>query len=130
MVGESDLSKLIAGMRPVLDPAVYCFATLPTGQAVSGAPLMRFQEAEGDTVIVPRDMARRDGLDADRPFRRITLSVHSDLEAVGLTAAFSNALAAVGISANVVAGYFHDHIFVPEGDAEKALKALQDLAAG
>jgi uncharacterized protein len=58
----------------------------------------------------------------------ITLTVHSALEAVGLTAAFSKALADVNISCNVVAGYYHDHIFVPQQDAEKAMAVLESLA--
>ena len=36
----------------------------------------------------------------------ISLTVHSDLEAVGLTAAFSTALGQAGVSCNVVAGAF------------------------
>ena len=60
--------------------------------------------------------------------RLITLTVHSSLEAVGLTAAFSAALTGAGISANVVAGYYHDHIFVPERDADRAIETLQALS--
>jgi hypothetical protein len=61
--------------------------------------------------------------------RQITLKVHSSLEAVGLTAAFSRALTEAGISANVVAAYYHDHIFVPATDAERAIEALRQLSA-
>ena len=60
-------------------------------------------------------------------FRCITLDVHSSLEAVGLTAACAQALAAGGISANVVAGYSHDHILVPAPRAQDALAALDAL---
>jgi len=60
--------------------------------------------------------------------RQITLTVHSSLEAVGLTAAFATELTRHGISANVVAGYYHDHIFVGAGDAERAVAALQGLS--
>ncbi|MDG1438394.1 MAG: ACT domain-containing protein, partial [Emcibacteraceae bacterium] len=61
-------------------------------------------------------------------YKKITLNVHSSLEAVGLTAAFSNALTQAGISANVIAGYYHDHIFVPVNDVQKAMVALNSTA--
>lgn len=128
MTGERDLRKLISGMEPVLDPMAYSFVSVAPGEAPTSQPLMRFRETEGDTLILSLSDAEAQGLDVARPFRRITLTVHSDLEAVGLTAAFSNALAEVGISANVVAGFYHDHIFVPEADADAALAALMRLS--
>lgn len=63
-------------------------------------------------------------------FRAITLEVHSSLNAVGLTAAVSGALARRGISANVVAAFYHDHIFVPAGQAQEALETLGALSRG
>jgi hypothetical protein len=60
----------------------------------------------------------------------ISLDVHSSLEAVGLTAAFATALGNEGISANVIAAYYHDHIFVPTADAERAVAALKALSGG
>ena len=50
--------------------------------------------------------------------------MHSSLIAVGLTAAVSGTLAAHNISANIIAAFFHDHLFVPQEDAERALAAL------
>lgn len=64
----------------------------------------------------------------DECFARVTLSVHSALAAVGLTAAVADVLAARAIPANVVAGYYHDHIFVPYKQRFDALDALQSLA--
>ena len=55
--------------------------------------------------------------------------MHSALDAVGLTAAFAAALAEHGISANVVSGYYHDHLLVPIDDVDLAVIALEDLAA-
>ena len=80
-------------------------------------------EAEGLSLIVPLDAAPQGAL----PMRCITLQVHSSLEGVGLTAAVSAALAQAGIPANMVAGYHHDHVYVPSADADRALKVLQQL---
>jgi hypothetical protein len=77
--------------------------------------------------VVPRDVAVRHGLPASTGFRCITLGVHSSLEAVGLTAAVSTRLTELGISANVIAAHFHDHVFVPSSEAERALDALHRL---
>lgn len=57
-------------------------------------------------------------------FRGITLTIHSSLDAVGITAAVSTKLAEQGISANVIAAYYHDHIFVQAEKAELAIEAL------
>ena len=83
-----------------------------------------FKEKEGITIIIPRKVADNWGLKYSFVAAWITLTVHSALDAVGLTAAFSQALAAENISCNVVAGYFHDHIFVAKSDAEKAMEIL------
>jgi len=55
------------------------------------------------------------------------LTVHSDLQAVGLTASFARALADEGIACNVVAGARHDHLFVPIAAAAAAVNALNNL---
>lgn len=125
--GEKDLRVLISHMAPALDPARYVFATVPSNRVTIEPPLMRFQEAEGDTLILTEEAAVRESLPTDRPFRRLTLTVHSDLDAVGLTAAVAMRLTEHGISANVVAAYYHDHIFVSAPDADRAYAALCDL---
>ncbi|WP_428644914.1 ACT domain-containing protein [Roseibium sp.] len=133
MSGETDLKTLISQMRPMLDPEPYVFCTFASKGLQDLAdyqPIGLFAETEGLTAILPVERARELGLAEAEWFRRITLTVHSSLEAVGLTAAISTALAAKGISANVVAAYFHDHVFVPEERAEDALTALRDLANG
>jgi len=131
MTGETDLNTLIAQMRPMLDPDPYVFCTFATKTTVELAeydPIGLFSETEGLTAILPVERARELGLGDAEWFRRITLTVHSSLEAVGLTAAVAAALTEKGISANVVAAFFHDHVFVPEERAEEALEALRDLA--
>ena len=123
--GETNLRVLMASMDPVLDPETYVFAT---ADAVPGGftPLMTFAEAEGITMILPkRDVP--DEVTWDFPCCRITLNIHSALEAVGFLAKITPALAAHGMGVNPVSAYFHDHIFVPEDRAEDAMRVLREL---
>lgn len=90
-------------------------------------PLASFVESEGVSLILPVATADKANLPYESTFRQITLTVHSSLSAVGLTAAISTKLASHGISANVVAAYYHDHLFVPADKADKALLALREL---
>jgi hypothetical protein len=131
MTGETNLSALVASMDPVLADAVYVFATLPPGAPTPAGlePVMSFREREGVTLIVTRAEALAAGLDAVFPCRRITLNIHSSLEAVGFLAALLPALAAEGMGVNPVSGFFHDHLFVPADRAEDALRVLRALAA-
>lgn len=131
MAAVTDLATLLATMDPVLQEGEFAFCTLSEEALAACQPLQPlglFREAEGVTVILPVEIARERGLVIGTPMRWITLNVHSALEAVGLTAAFSAALTREGISANVVAGYYHDHIFIPAADAERAVMALKALS--
>ena len=130
MTGETSLVTLIRSMSPQLNAGEYVFCTLSNGKMPTDVELVgSFREQEGLTVILERSDAKRAGLHFDYVAAWITLNVHSSLEAVGLTAAFASALAQAGISCNVVAGYFHDHLFVGQADADRALHVLRDLAA-
>lgn len=91
-------------------------------------PVATVREDEGLTIVVRQDEADAAGLAYDVALEWITLRVHSALEAVGMTAAFSTALAGAGLSCNVVAGLHHDHIFVPAGSGERAVQVLRALA--
>lgn len=129
MSGVTDLQELLGTMRPALVDGRFVYASVPADDLaahLSRGPIGLFREDEGITLILPAEAA--EGLAASPPMRLITLTVHSSLEAVGLTAAFATALTAAGISANVVAGYHHDHIFVPERDADRAVETLQALS--
>lgn len=129
MTGVTDLDELLKTIEPELAEGSFVYACVPADELAGHLfrkPIGMFQEAEGVTLIVPAKAA--EGLSASPPMRMITLTVHSSLEAVGLTGAFAAALTREGISANVVAGYHHDHIFVPERDAERALDALRALS--
>ena len=130
MAGEENLGKLLATMQPELQPGAFVFATIEGYDIPAGLePLGTFREKEGLTLILPAKDALHPAIVASKPYRQITLMVHSSLEAVGLTAAFAAELTSHRISANVVAGYYHDHIFVADGDAERAVAALEALAA-
>ncbi len=130
--GESDLGVLLATMDPVLQPGRFVFAALPDVPAEVQATLLQaavstVREVEGLSLVLPEDVARQHGLDACLRCAWITLTVHSDLQAVGLTAAVSTALAGAGIACNVVAGLRHDHLFVPADQASAALAVLRAL---
>ncbi len=130
MSGETDLDRLVSSMAPKLTEPLYVFCTLQEaryGDYRELEPIASFGEEEGLTLIIEKAAAERAGLAFDGLFRRITLQVHSSLEAVGLTATVSAALTEVGISANVVAAYYHDHLFVPAERAEEALAVLSGL---
>ncbi|GAA1377920.1 ACT domain-containing protein [Streptomyces beijiangensis] len=128
MNGESDLRKLLSGMRPELNPGRYVYTTAPDGPPPGVHPVVGVAEQEGLTLVVPQDEADVAGLPYAYVAGWITLRVHSALEAVGLTAAVAGELAEAGLSCNVVAGLHHDHLFVPYDRAAEAVTLLQALA--
>jgi len=128
--GEKDLTKLLKTLQPTLHPGQYVFCTVDDLTRINPVEVVSvFKETEGYTIIADRLFADRLNLNYNFIAAWITLTVHSSLQAVGLTAAFSRALADENISCNVVAGYFHDHIFVDEHNADKALTVLKKLSA-
>ena len=130
MAGETSLATLLRSMSPQLNDGEYVFCSLPDRSLLQDCEVLgSFREREGLTVILPRQQAERLGLGFDYVAAWITLNVHSALEAVGLTAAFAGALGKAGISCNVIAGYYHDHLFVGRADAERAMDVLRQLAA-
>lgn len=130
MPGEKDLVQLLKNMQPTLNEGEYVFCTVSNLNAIPADQIISFfKETEGFTVILARSLADQCRLDYSFVAAWITLTVHSALDAVGLTAAFANALADAGISCNVVAGYYHDHIFVDKEDAERAMVVLRQLSA-
>ncbi|MDN3666163.1 ACT domain-containing protein [Algibacter miyuki] len=129
MNGQKNLAELIKNMTPKLNDGVYVFVSLKDETLVDRKDtIAEFKEAEGITVIIEKEKADLLQLDYNYEASWITLQIHSSLEAVGLTAVFSTALAKYNISCNVVAGYYHDHIFVDTKDAQKAIQALIELS--
>ena len=131
MSGETDLTRLLATMTPVLQPGRFVFVALPEGLALPASitPVMSFQETEGLTLVLPEDAAAWAGLAGVFPSRMITLEVHSSLEAVGFLAAITRHLAAAGMGVNPVSAFYHDHLFVPAERAEEAMRLLIELSA-
>lgn len=130
MTGETDLGKLLAALSPRLmdDEFVFCsFEGADYGDYSNLAPVAAIREPGGLTLIVPRSKADGQAIGYTSVYKMISLGVHSSLDAAGLTAAFSSKLSEHGISSNVVAGYYHDHIFVPREQAAKAIAALEEL---
>ena len=130
MEGETNLDILLKSMKPKLNIGDFVFCTLKDLTAVNiNDTVLIFKESEGITVIIQKEIADKLNLKYSFIASWITLTVHSSLDAVGLTAAFSKALSDNGISCNVVAAYYHDHIFIPKKDAEKAMNILNTISA-
>lgn len=131
MIGETDLKKILRNMKPERNPGEFVYCLVDSYErAAALRPLGIFQEKEGATVILPKEQADSAQLPYPSICAWITLNVHSSLEAVGLTAAFSKALTDANISCNVVAAYHHDHILVPIKDADRAMDVLLEFSRG
>ncbi|WP_088894007.1 ACT domain-containing protein [Leptolyngbya ohadii] len=129
MSGETAIERLIREMQPKLNSGAYVFCSLPP-DAIPAAlhPVCLFQEAEGTTLILPQVEADKLNLSYSFIAAWITLIIHSSLEAIGLTAAVSQALAAERISCNIVAAFYHDHLFVKLEDGERAMEVLRQMS--
>lgn len=118
-------------MSPDLLPDEYVFCTVKGkyGDFAELSPLASFSEAQGMTLVITKEAAISGKLSFESVFKAITLTIHSSLDAVGLTAAVSTKLAQNDISANVIAAYYHDHIFVQADKAEAAIEALNEFCS-
>jgi len=129
MNGETNVQLLIKNMQPELQAGAYVFAQVDDLSMIDIHRVIGlFKEKEAYTVIVEKHIADEWKLSYQYEAAWIILTVHSSLEAVGLTAAFSNALSNAGISCNVVAAFYHDHVFVDVKDAAKAMEVLLNMA--
>ncbi|MEP3054745.1 ACT domain-containing protein [Ascidiaceihabitans sp.] len=127
--GELELSTLLKTLKATLVDGVYVFVTRPPGSPTDHLPArMVFHEAKGPTLIMLQKDAEKHGLDHAFACRMITLDVHSALEAVGFMAVIATKLAAHDMGVNPVAGFFHDHVFVPEDKADEAMQVLAQIA--
>lgn len=126
MSGGMNLAALLQKMEPVLHADPYGFGLLAVGAAVpmDVKPFAVISEPEGLTVVATTEVLCAAAIAHQGKWARISLTVHSDLAAVGLTAAIAGELTRHQISANVVAGYFHDHVFVQWDRRDAAMAAL------
>ena len=131
MTGELDLSILLRSLSAKLDDGVYVFVTVSeVDLPASLMPRMVFKETEGTTLILLQEEAEAAQLDYEFPCRMITLNVHSSLEAVGFIARVATELAKHNMGVNPVSGFYHDHLFVPDGRESEAMELLAKLAHG
>jgi len=121
LTGEIDLDTLLRGLSPRLNSGRYVYTQVQTGAPAGADPVVVVREDEGLTLIMTQEQADELDLAYDFVAAWITLQIHSALEAVGLTAVVSRVLTDAGISANVVAGYTHDHVFVPHDRAPQRI---------
>lgn len=123
-----ELQALLRNMAPVLNPGTWVFLVIPDSTPLDPASVVAtMREPEGLSVVMEKSQALRQGLVPVCECAWITLSVNSDLQAVGFTAAFAAALGRANISCNVIAGVHHDHLFVPAQAADAAMAALRAL---
>ena len=131
MSGETNLDELIRSLSAVLVDGLYVFATIPPDQPLPDiAPRMAFNEAEGITYILLKSEAEAHQLPYEFPCRMITLNIHSSLEAVGFIARIATELAKQNMGVNPVSGFFHDHLFVPDGREHDAMRILGEMSQG
>lgn len=131
MSGETNLSKLLQSMQPILKDGEYVFCSISDRDNYDSHldPIGQFRESEGITLIILREQADAANLAYTSVFSMITLSIHSSLEAVGFLAAITNKLAERGISVNPVSAYYHDHLFVPVSRAQETMILLKEFSS-
>lgn len=129
MSGSRDIDFLLENMSPEIIPGEYVFSTVnkETLKKLSVSPILTFREKEATTVVVTKDVADIHSLSYENTWGLITLSVHSNLSAIGFLAEVTRVLAKAGLSVNVVSAYYHDHLFVPYNRTSEALSVLLEV---
>jgi uncharacterized protein len=128
MIGINNLDELLKSMNPELSKDKFVFCTTNKDLDLKLIPKMIFHEKEGETFIIRKEEADRYKLEYNGIWSMITLTVHSDLNAVGFLAKITEKLAKHGISVNPVSAYYHDHLFVPFDKSKEAIKVLEEFS--
>ena len=132
--GETDLDALLEGLAVARRPGTYRYVEVarPDPEQLAAAEAV-IREGDATTLVVRVESEADDdvgGAEAVLDVAWLTLTVPSSLEAVGLTAAVSAALARAGIPCNVLAGVRHDHLLVPVARADDAIRVLESRLPG
>ena len=137
-MAEKDLGKLLKGMSPEVVDGKYFLASVPESEIMVIANYLDYitciyREEEGLTILFSEEIEDEiGGISGEKvagPFALITLSINSDLSAVGFLAKITDVLAKEGISVNAFSAYFHDHLLVPYERKKDAMEALKKLSA-
>jgi len=126
--GTTHVPTILRSLEPRLHPGEFVFVSVAPDRAAQLNGLATIVELEGTTVVLRRQDADSEFLPYDFVARWITLTAHSSLETVGLTATIALTLAEAGVSSNVLAGFHHDHLLVPAHQAEMSMTVLRELA--
>ncbi|MEE8602286.1 ACT domain-containing protein [Euzebya tangerina] len=130
MPGESDLGQILTSLQVRRRVGLYVYATVPVGQPLPDLPIMAMvSEIEGTSIVVKHEEAVTAGLAYEYESVWLSLTTHTSLNAVGVTATIATAFAMSDIPCNVIAGYHHDHILVPADRVEDALGAVELVRA-
>ena len=128
MNGETNIPLILKNLNPVLNKGSYVYCLIEKLNTVQlDEPIGIFREAKGFTLILETSVADNYGFSYETIYSWITLDIHTSLNAVGLTSVISAELAEQSITCNMVAAYYHDHIFVKQNEADAAMHALNAL---
>ncbi len=125
-----DLKILLKSMNPAIMAGQFVFCSVSDDliRKMKVSPLLIFREHEGITIIVEKNVADEYYLSYENVWAMITLTVHSDLNAVGFLSAITSKLAEHKISVNAVSAFYHDHIFVPSERKDECLQLLNQIS--
>lgn len=127
MTGETDVATMLASLQIERREPPVTVVHLQDPVELGDGVLAVLTEDEGTTAVVSIAEAERRGWPVEFRAAWLTVSVHSSLDAIGLTAALATALTERGIACNVLAGYFHDHLLVPLDRVDEAVECLESL---
>lgn len=128
MPGVTNLQQTLQSLKVICDDIQYGFAGVADeSQIERDEVLATFHENDRLAIIAPKDYLDSLGIENESPYAKLTIDVHTSLELVGLTAVMATELAKYGISANVVAAFYHDHVFVQYELRQKATQLLESL---